>query len=73
MKPTRQTDEHRRQTVRDECHRRGIRITASGKAAFRLTAPGVDLLTTDLALVDLRSLEPVLGEGWSKSPRLQER
>lgn len=57
MQPKRPTLEQRRQAVRDECARRGIRINPSGKSAFHLYGIGVDMLTTDLALIDLRSLE----------------
>lgn len=59
QQPKRPTTEQRRQAVRDECNNRRIRIEPTGKA-FHLTGAGVDMLVADLALVDLRSLEPVM-------------
>ncbi|MBD5801326.1 hypothetical protein AZOA_07390 [Azoarcus sp. Aa7] len=58
MQPKRLTMEQRRQAVREECRRRRISITPSGKGAFHLVGPGVDLLAADLALVDMGSLKP---------------
>lgn len=59
------TPEQQRQAVRNECERRGICITPTGKAAFHLAGPGVDLLVADLAFVDLSNLAPAMGRsGW---------
>ncbi|WP_407280119.1 hypothetical protein U5817_06690 [Aromatoleum evansii] len=53
--------EQKRQYVLAECKRRGIRVTPTGKTAFRLVGAGVDLLVADLAFVDAASLAPAKG------------
>ena len=54
------TTEQKRERIRLECERRGITIEQRGGQCYLLRGLGVDLVTTDLAVVAGGDLRPYL-------------
>ena len=50
--------EQRRQAVREAAERRGLKVEPHGRNAWRIHGKGLEVITTDLAAVDLHELRP---------------
>ena len=50
--------EQRRQAVREAAERRGLTVEPHGRNAWRIHGKGVEVITSDLAAVDMHELRP---------------
>ena len=58
-----QSPSARRELIRKECERRGIKIIERGRT-FHLVGPGVDIVVVDLATLTVDCLAPHLVLDW---------
>lgn len=53
-----QARDYRRQAIREAAERRGLKVDPFGPNAWRIHGKGLDVITTDLAAVEMHELRP---------------